>query len=79
MRGNVKVYSDDEIRVRGTIEVPAGVSINSEEIDGGRTVRVEIGGWAGDGPRITLLMSPAAAKDLHRELCGTLAADQAGE
>lgn len=65
------VTSDDEIRVRSQIEIPAGVRIECEAAADGHHV-LSFGGSVLDGPRLVLDLQPGTAGELLTAVRGAL-------
>lgn len=67
----VKVTSDDEIRCRSQIEIPAGVRIECTATADGHHV-LSFGGWLLDGPRLVLDLQPGTAEQLLAAVRGAV-------
>lgn len=67
----MKVTSDDEIRSRSQIEIPAGVRIECTATADGHHL-LSFGGWLLDGPRLVLDLQPGTADQLLTAVRGAL-------
>lgn len=67
----MKVTSDDEIRFRSQIEIPAGVRIECSATADGHHL-LAFGGWLLDGPRLVLDLHPGTADQVLAAVRGAL-------